>query len=75
MKTFKPTHFDETVNVSKVHPLKEFATYLGKGVAILVIAYLCIGFTLEFFVMRMRRVYRLYFISMVIHMGRLAFLK
>ena len=53
MKKYQPTHFDDTVNLSEVHPLKEFAALLAKGLLLLAIIYLVIGATLEFFITRM----------------------
>ncbi|MFK7840461.1 MAG: M48 family metallopeptidase [Bdellovibrionales bacterium] len=53
MKNFKPTHFDDQVNYSREHPIKEFGGYLLKGIFALLLAYILIGATLEFMIMRM----------------------
>lgn len=53
MSKFQPTHFDDTVNLSDEHPLKEFFVLLTKTLLIIGAIYLIIGITLEFFITRM----------------------
>lgn len=53
MSKFQPTHFDDTVNLSDEHPLKEFFVLITKTLLVIGLIYFVIGLTLEFFITRM----------------------
>lgn len=52
MSQFKPHQFDDTVNISKEHPLKELAKFLAYGLLTLLLLFFVIGYTAEFIITR-----------------------
>lgn len=47
MSPYVPTEFDDSVNVTKIHPLKEVARLVGGCIALIVALYVSIGFVFE----------------------------